>query len=541
MSQPTFTPATPLSTATDALHDEEISSTRAFLRMGWAVALGVVAAILLVPGNSRIRVALLFAIAVAVLGSVWIHVQLKNPLRYDQRRITALALVCVVCGQLGILYVGYFSAAALIVELGLCFFCRTESRAAAISIYALAAGAHAIEAALVITGVIHDPGFYPVKHGTSIAAQIVGHLIVQQGYATCFWLARLARSASLHSIEQLQEATRLAAQREAQLDELRMDVNRALKIGGPGRFSGHVVGSWKLGMVLGRGGMGEVYEAKRANGGLDTAAVKLLRRELLSDANNVERFLREVRVVSSLDSAHVVKVIEASGPEDSLPFLAMERLRGQTLGDMLRQTATLPRTRIAELVAQITGVLDQARVAEIVHRDLKPHNVFLTDDGVWKILDFGVATLGGTSGTLTQGAVVGTPAYMAPEQAKGEPVDHRADLYSLGAVIYRGLTGQLPFVSRDTPSLLYMVVHDMPLRPGSLATIPRDLESLLAIALAKSRDDRFQTAAELGAAYSDAERGALSETLRRRARSLHRQHPWRERDDEPTELVASRR
>ena len=533
-----MTTATTLTTAADALHDEEVQRTRAFLRMGWAVAIAVITATVLLPGNGQLRVALLIATAIAVLASMWIYVQLDNPLRYDQRKITALALVCIVCGQLGIFYVGYFSAAALIVMLGLCFFCRTESTGAAVAIYALAAGAHAVEAALVITGVIADPGFYPVKHDVSVVAQIVGHLIVQQGYATCFWLARLTRKASLRSIEQLQEATRLAAQREAQVDELRKDLNRALEIGGPGRFTGHIVGSWELGAVLGRGGMGEVYEAERSGGRV--AAVKLLRRELLSDTHNVARFLREVRVISSLESPHVVKVLEASGPEDPLPFLAMERLHGHTLGELLRGHAPMSRPRVAELVAQIAGVLEHTRAAEIVHRDLKPHNLFLTDDGVWKILDFGVAMLGETSGTLTQGALVGTPAYMAPEQARAEPLDHRADLYALGAVIYRCLTSQLPFIMPNTPSTLFAIVHDMPLRPSSLAAIPRELEEVLAIALAKSKDDRFQSAAELADAYANAERGVISEALRRRARALLRQHPWREIDNDTTELVRRR-
>jgi eukaryotic-like serine/threonine-protein kinase len=528
------TPATTLTTAADALHDEEIQRTRAFLRMGWAVAIGVVAATLLVPGNLQIRIALLVAIGVAVAGSTWIEVQLKNPLRYDPRKITALALVCVVCGQLGILYVGYFSAASLIVLLGLCFFCRTESAAAAIAIYVLAAGAHAVLAVLVIAGVVADPGFYPIKH-VSVGAQIVGHLIVQQGYATCFWLARLARRASLRSIEQLQEATRLAAQRDAQVEELRRDLNRALKVGGPGRFTGHVFGAWELGTVLGRGGMGEVYEGAHMNG--DVAAVKVLRRELLAERQNVERFLREVRVVSSLDSPHVVKVLQASTPEDPVPFLAMERLHGQTLGEMLRDRTTLPRARVAELVAAVARVLEQTQRAEIVHRDLKPHNLFLTEADTWKILDFGLAILGETSGTLTQGAIVGTPAYMAPEQAKGEPVDHRADLYALGAVIYRCLTGQLPFVTLNTPSTLFAVVHHMPLRPSAIAAVPQDIEDVLAIALAKSKDDRFQTAGELAAAYADAERGALADTLRRRARNMYRRQPWRELDTDPTEVV----
>jgi len=527
---PTLAPATTLTTASDALHNEEIDRTRAFLRTGWAVALFVGVGLALTTGHPGFRIATAIAVAIGLAGSVWIYRDLRNPLRYDPRKLVALALVCVACGQLGILYVGYMSAAPQIVLLGLYFFCRTESRNAAIAIYVTAAGGYAIEAGLIIAGVIDDPGFYPIGTRVSPLAQLVGLVIVQQAYAMSFWLARLTRTASLRSIEQLQDATRLAAQREAQVDELRQDLDRALKIGGPGRFTGHVVGSWELGNVLGRGAMGEVYEAKRTSGGEGVAAVKLLRRELLGEHRHVERFLREVRVASSLDSPHVVKVLEASTPEDPIPFLAMERLRGQTLGEVLRDGKALTRPRTADLIDQIASVLEQARAAGVVHRDLKPHNLFQTDDGVWKILDFGVALLGETSGTLTQGGVVGTPAYMAPEQAKGEVVDHRADLYALGAIAYRCLTGRLPFIAKDTPSQLYAVVHQMPVRPGAIAPVPPDLEAVLAIALGKDRAARFQSADELATAYAAAERGKLTDELRHRARALNRRTPWAEPD-----------
>jgi serine/threonine-protein kinase len=175
-------------------------------------------------------------------------------------------------------------------------------------------------------------------------------------------------------------------------------------------------------------------------------------------------------------------------------------------------------------------VLDRARSAGIVHRDLKPHNLFLTEAGTWKVLDFGVAALGELSGTLTRGAAIGTPAYMAPEQARGEPVDHRADLYALGAVIYRCLTGRVPFVARDTPALLYAVVHIMPLRPSAFGLVAPELEAFLQIALAKSRDARFESGAELAAAFAAAIRSGLPEPLARRARRLGHQLAWTEPD-----------
>jgi serine/threonine-protein kinase len=525
---------TTFTSAADALRDEELQRTRTFLRMGWVVAAGVAVAVIAVPGDRRIAAALLVSLALAVLGSAWIYRELRISARTNVHRIDALAFAAIVCSQLGILYVGEFSAAPLVVALGVLLFCRTEHRASAIGVYVLAAGSHAVFAGLVIAGVIDDPGFYPVRRGCSLQAQIAGQVILQHGYGLCFFLARMTRQSSLRAIETLQRATRLAAQHDAQVAELRQDLDRVLKVGAPGRFTGHVVGSWELGTVIGRGAMGEVYEAAHVTRGGEpgaggAAAVKLLRRELLGDPRHVERFLREVRIAGSIDTPHVVKVLEASTPLDPLPFLAMERLRGATLGELLRG-GPFTGPRLGELVIAIGEVIDRARVAGIVHRDLKPHNLFLTEAGTWKVLDFGVALLGESSGTLTRGAAIGTPAYMAPEQARGTLVDHRADLYALGAVIYRCLTGRVPFVARDTPALLYAVVHIMPVRPSAFGPVSAHEEAFLQIALAKAADARFESGAELAAAFAAAERHALPDALLRRARRLGHQLAWTEPD-----------
>jgi tRNA A-37 threonylcarbamoyl transferase component Bud32 len=508
-----------MSNAASALHADEVKRTRALLRVGWVVAAVAAIAIVLTPGNAQLGMVLLATLAACVAGSAWLYAWLREA-EHSTWQMNALALACVIAAALGILYVGVFSAAPTMLGLGLYFFCRSESRASAIAIYAIGAGAHALEGTLVLTGAIHDPGFYRTGH-TLMYAQILGQASMQVLYAVIFWLARVTRAASLQSIGQLQKATRLAAQREIQLAELRSDLDRALEIGGPGRYTGVVVGSWELGNVLGRGAMGEVYEAARADGEGE-AAVKLLRRELLADPHHVERFLREVRVASAIDSPHVVRVLEASTPVDALPFLAMELLRGQTLSKLLAKGRSLADTSLARLVTDVGSVLELARAAGIVHRDIKPQNLFLTFDDVWKVLDFGVALLADTSGTLTRGHAVGTPAYMSPEQASGTEVDHRADLYSLGAVIYRCATGRAPYAGRDTPALLYAVVHDMPLRPSAIAPVSPQLEQFLTVALAKSPDARFQSASELIAAFS-----SPTPELARRARTLQLRNPWR--------------
>jgi serine/threonine-protein kinase len=203
----------------------------------------------------------------------------------------------------------------------------------------------------------------------------------------------------------------------------------------------------------------------------------------------------------------------------------MERLHGHTLAELLRTDGKLAPPALAELVRHVGAGLDAASAAGIIHRDIKPQNLF--HDRVWKILDFGVATLSEeNSGTLTQGGIVGTPSYMAPEQAQGRRLDGRADLYSLAAVAYRCLTGRHPFSGADTPALLYAVVHKMPARPGETVELPADVDRWFAVALAKDPDDRFATGGELARALEAALAGALDPKLRRHAEALLRKLAW---------------
>jgi len=166
----------------------------------------------------------------------------------------------------------------------------------------------------------------------------------------------------------------------------------------------------------------------------------------------------------------------------------------------------------------------------VVHRDLKPHNLFLSEKQghhVWKLLDFGVSKLASRSGTLTAGHVVGTPGYMAPEQARGEDVDHRADGYALAAIVYRCLTGHPAFTGKDVPTTLYDVVYKMPTRPSLLASeLGTDVDRVLALGLAKDRNQRFGAATELAEALAAAVDDRLDGKLRARADALIAAHPW---------------
>jgi serine/threonine-protein kinase len=226
-------------------------------------------------------------------------------------------------------------------------------------------------------------------------------------------------------------------------------------------------------------------------------------------------------------------VLEDGTTAGEIPFLAMERLRGNDLAHHLRRKRRLGLAQMVEMSRQIGLALRAAREHGIVHRDLKPHNLFLAEQEgggapTWKVLDFGVSKVG-RSGTLTRGHVVGTPGYMAPEQAKGDDVDYRADLYSLGAIVYRCLTGHPPFTGKDVPSTLYDVVYKMPTRPGALAELPPDVDRVLAIAMAKSPDDRFTDGAELADALVAASTSTLPEGLRVRADELIARHAWGQR------------
>src|SRR5262245_1827578 len=189
--------------------------------------------------------------------------------------------------------------------------------------------------------------------------------------------------------------------------------------------------------------------------------------------------MREAEAAARLESPHVVSVLEIGTTAGEIPFIAMERLRGFDLAHHLRRHRRLGIPNVLVLVQEIAAGLDAARAAGIVHRDIKPHNLFLSErDGhfAWKVLDFGVSKLAGRSGTLTRGHVVGTPGYMAPEQARGEEVDHRADLYALAAIAYRALTGQPPFTAKDVPATLHEVVYRMPAQPSTILDLPADID-----------------------------------------------------------------
>lgn len=522
LARPTPAGTISITTAAEAMHHEEVHRTRVFIRIGWLASLGGIGSIPFVDSARWIVIAFVAALVLGMLVSFGYYRMFRDPRTFGPRPLFVLGVMSTFNTHIAILFYGAFTLAPVLIVIGLHFIGRSEIEARR-AIWITAAVCHAAIALALIIGVIPDPGVFATAEPLGIEGYLIGAVYVQGAYALAYYTGRTQRLMSLRSIEQLQRATRVATQRAALLDELRIDLARAQQVGA-GRYTDQTIGDYVLGAVIGRGAHGEVYEAQ---GGGEVVAVKVLHREHLLDATLVARFLREVKATTAIESPHVVKVFATSEPEAAVPFFAMERLRGLTLADLLRRSGTLSSSDVIALVAQVGAAIDAARGAGIVHRDIKPQNLFL-DGATWKLVDFGVALLNDSGTSLTAGQIVGTPHYMAPEQARGEKIDHRADLYALGVIAYRVLTGRNPFGGPDTPAILYAVVHTMPPRPSKSAALPEDADRWMAIAMAKTPEKRFATGEAMAAALVAALRGDLPVDLRTAGDRLVDAHPWQE-------------
>jgi len=277
-------------------------------------------------------------------------------------------------------------------------------------------------------------------------------------------------------------------------------------------MDGELIAHYRILRKLGRGGMGVVYEAEDTKLGR-RVALKFLPEDKHRDPQTLERFLREARSASSLNHPGIC-TMHAIEEHLGQTFLAMELLEGQSL-DTLLVNAPLTFGRTLEIGIQLSDALDAAHKKGIVHRDIKPANIFITDRGQAKILDFGLAKLirngsaiDGQGATIdpdethltSPGMAVGTIAYMSPEQARGEELDARTDLFSLGAVLYQMVTGQNPFPGSTSAVIFDKILHGAPISPVTLnPSLPAELERILNKALEKDRDVRYQVAAELRA------------------------------------------
>ena len=266
---------------------------------------------------------------------------------------------------------------------------------------------------------------------------------------------------------------------------------------------------------IGRGGMGVVYKVEHARIG-KLMALKLLTGELTRDREIVERFKREAQLASQLSHPNTVQVFDF-GTSEGLTYLAMEYLRGEDLGRIIRRSAFLSPARTAKIVIQICSSLAEAHDRGIVHRDLKPENIVIlrgqSGEDVVKVLDFGLAKLRESSElaeVTTRGAIVGTPYYMSPEQIRGEPSEPRSDVYSLGALTYSCLTGRAAFDAATPMAILTKHLTDEPASPSARFPelgIPRSMSAIVLKALAKDPARRYQSVRELQEALFDELRG----------------------------------
>ncbi len=264
-----------------------------------------------------------------------------------------------------------------------------------------------------------------------------------------------------------------------------------------------VGGRYELGELLGRGGMAEVHRALDLRLGRPVA-VKELRADLATDPTFQARFRREAQSAAGLNHPTIVAVYDTGEETNpvtgtSIPYIVMELVEGQTLRDVLREGRKLLPERALELTVGVLDALSYSHKAGIVHRDIKPANVMLTPTGQVKVMDFGIArAVADTSATMTQtAAVIGTAQYLSPEQARGETVDARSDIYSAGCLLYELLVGRPPFVGDSPVSVAYQHVREQPVPPSQLdPEITPDIDAITLKALAKDADDRYQSARE---------------------------------------------
>lgn len=275
-----------------------------------------------------------------------------------------------------------------------------------------------------------------------------------------------------------------------------------------------LAGKYRIEEHMSDGGMGAVYRATHVL--MDkTVAIKVLHPSLAADDNIVARFTREAKAASRISHPHALNVTDFGESEAGVVFLVMEYLRGETLKEIIRRNGPMPLERVAEIVRQVGGALNAAHAEGVVHRDLKSDNIMLDEIGVnqdWaKVLDFGIAKIqepeGHTDPALTApNLVIGTPQYMSPEQCShSSNIDARSDIYSFGIIIYEMLTGHVPFTGDSPTAIMMKQIQDEP--PSVLTErpdLPPAVGTIIARALSKKPEDRFDSAGELAEALADA-------------------------------------
>lgn len=265
-------------------------------------------------------------------------------------------------------------------------------------------------------------------------------------------------------------------------------------------------GRYQIGQLIGRGGMAEVHV------GLDTRlgrtiAIKIMRADLANDEIFLTRFRREAHSVAQMNNPNIVNIYDSgeemvtdeNGQSERLPYLVMEYVKGQTLRDIIRVNGPLSQRDAAQVMLGMLSALEYSHRMGVIHRDIKPANIMISDQGAVKVMDFGIArALDDSVATMTQSqGVVGTAQYLSPEQARGETVDMRSDLYSAGCVLYEMLTGKPPFTGDSAVAIAYQHVSEVATPPSAVVPgLPKMWDSICAKAMAKDRQNRYATATE---------------------------------------------
>jgi DNA-binding response OmpR family regulator len=314
-------------------------------------------------------------------------------------------------------------------------------------------------------------------------------------------IGRLARVVDRMAVQVGERESRLRerlAELRSEVGVARQSMETARPEGGPTFRTGETLGTrFEIVAVLGRGGMGTVYRARDLELG-EEVAIKTVRPELVADETLRERFKDEIRLARRISHRHVVRTHDF-GETGGVWYLTMEYVEGITVRELLDTRGRLGVPAVLALGTQLAEALAVAHEVGVIHRDIKPQNLLLDAEGVLKVMDFGVARLAERSIGLTEaGLVVGTPAYMSPEQITAEPVDERTDLYSAGAVLYECLTGRPPIEAASMVLLVARVLSDEPAPPSSLVPdVPVALDDLVLQLLAKRPADRVPSATAL--------------------------------------------
>jgi eukaryotic-like serine/threonine-protein kinase len=522
-----------LSTPEQALAEVEAQRMRGLMSGMTGSSFVTMVIVLLISGDSHAQLVHAAALGGSALLTGALALLFRKPNRYSSTLAMYAIYAQIMVLVSGYYFWGVFSAYGVMVPLTVYIAAGTATRRQAIVGVAACVVAQGGFAIATVLGYVPSRGLVePVLARSDLFTQIVAVLLIQVITIGAAIAGRLARRDSVKALEEHNKALLELAQRDAQLAEAYADARAAREagVGVVGRFTDSAIDGFKLGAVLGRGAMGEVYAAEWATGpNRSPLAMKLLAPHLLRDTSARERFGRESAIVSKLSSPYVVKVLAVSSPDAVLPYIVMERLQGIDLAQLIKRDATQPIEEIIALVRQIASGLDDAHKAGIIHRDLKPSNIYATGEGdarIWKVLDFGASKWRDGDGTLTQDAIVGTPGYMSPEQALGRTVDARCDVYALGVILYRLLTGVPAVVPGEVPAMLQEVAYRMPVQPSKRADVSAAIEAVLAVALAKTPAHRFSTAGELASVFIDATKGQLDRGIALRAEAILADTPW---------------